>query len=126
MNEPENNGPQVEPPEQATPDAATAAEGSGDRTEEVPPEGSTLERSEEETLYIKKGSIRRRPKYGVFGFLGGLLGLIVGLTLAQVGTIPIEQNYTRVDLSIVLVGLGVPTGILLGLLLALILDRRSR
>lgn len=89
-------------------------------------EGSTLEKPAEEVFYVKKGSITRRPKYGVFGVLGGLLGLLVGLVLAQVGAIPLEQDYSRVDLSIVLVGLGVPAGILLALLCALILDRRSR
>jgi len=80
----------------------------------------------EETLYIKKDGVRRRPKYGVFGALGGLLGLIAGIALSQVGTIAPEQNYSRVDLAIVLVGLGVPAGILLALLLALILDRRRK
>lgn len=89
-------------------------------------EGSTLEKPSDDVVYVKKNSIRRRPKYGVFGVLGGLLGLIVGLVLAQVGTIPAEQDYSRLDLSIVLVGLGVPTGILLALLLALVLDRRKK
>lgn len=89
-------------------------------------EGSTLEKPSDDVVYVKKNSIRRRPKYGVFGVLGGLLGLIVGLVLAQVGTIPAEQDYSRIDLSIVLVGLGVPAGILFALFLALVLDRRKK
>src|SRR5699024_10570350 len=87
-------------------------------------DGSSLEQHEEQVLYVKRGSRQRRPKYGTFGVLGGLIGLIAGLVLAQVGTIPPEQDYSRIDLSLVLVGLGVPAGILLALLIALILDRR--
>ncbi len=85
-----------------------------------------MEQHPDDELYIKKGSRRRRPKYAVFGVLGGLIGLILGLTLAQLGTIPADQNYTRVDLTIVLVGLGVPTGVLVALLVALLLDRRRK
>ncbi len=88
--------------------------------------GSTLEQHPDDELYIKKGSRRRRPKYAVFGVLGGLAGLILGLILAQLGTIPADQNYTRIDLTIVLVGLGVPTGVLVALLVALLLDRRRK
>lgn len=91
-----------------------------------PDAGSTLEKSEENVLYVMPGSVRRRPKYGVFGALGGFIGLVVGLVLAQLGQIDATQNYTRVDLSIVLVGLGVPAGILLGLLIALFTDRRRK
>lgn len=89
-------------------------------------EGSTLERPEDGVFYAKRGSRKRRPKYGRFGGIGGLIGLIGGLVLAQVGPVSAGQDYTRVDLSIVLVGLGVPVGILLGLTIALFLDRRRR
>src|SRR5699024_12162626 len=58
-------------------------------------DGSTLERHEDEVLYVKRGSLRRRPKYGVFGTVGGLIGLIAGLVLAQVGALPADQDYTR-------------------------------
>ncbi len=88
-------------------------------------DGSSLERHEDEVLYVKRGSLRRRPKYGVFGTVGGLIGLIAGLVLAQVGAIPADQDYTRVDLSIVLVGIGVPVGIFIALAIGLFLDRRK-
>lgn len=92
---------------------------------EEPVDGSTLEKNDD-ALYVRKGSLQRRPKYGAFGVVGGLLGLVLGLVLAQVGSIPGGQDYTRLDLSIVLVGLGVPTGILLALVIALFLDRRRK
>lgn len=92
--------------------------------EDTPREGSSLEQIEPDEVWVKRGSRRRRPKYGVFGFLGGLIGFIVAMVLARVGTIPMEQDYTRTDLSIVLVGLGVPLGILLAMVIALLLDRR--
>lgn len=109
--------PDEEPvvPEQSEPD---------EQPEDAPRDGSSLEQIEPDEMWVKAGSKRRRPKYGTFGVLGGLLGLIVGLSLARLGTIPADQNYTRTDLSIVLVGLGVPVGILLAMALALLLDRR--
>lgn len=114
--------PDVEPAENLEP-AVTEETLTEDPTEDAPREGSSLEHEE---FYVKKGSIARRPKYSVFGVLGGLVGLILGLVLAQVGAIAPEQNYTRTDLSIVLVGLGVPLGILAALGIALALDRRRK
>lgn len=142
MKEPDFDASSLEDPEtdapepQAAPDElAPAAEGSepvvddaeaeGEVDDPENSDGSTLERHEDEVLYVKRGSLRRRPKYGVFGVIGGLIGLIAGLVLAQVGAIPAEQDYTRIDLSIVLVGIGVPVGILLSLAIALLLDRRK-
>lgn len=124
MKEPDFDGSSFEQPD-AEPEAHA---GPGDEgPAEEPTVGETGAREGDgEVLYVRKGMVRRRPKFGTFGVLGGLLGLIVGLVLAQVGVIPAEENYTRVDLSIVLVGLAVPAGILLALLLALILERRSK
>lgn len=107
--------PDAAPPVEPTPNAVP---------EKAPGEGSTLEQGEAEEIWVRTGSRRRRPKYGTFGVLGGLIGLIAGLVLARVGTIPADQNYTRTDLSIVLVGLGIPLGILLAMVIALLLDRR--
>lgn len=88
----------------------------------TPPEGQ----DETDRFFVQEGSLRRRPKYGAFGVIGGLLGLLIGLILAQTGIIPSDENYSRTDLSIVLVGLGVPAGILIFLLIALLFDRKKK
>lgn len=133
LEDPDTDAPEPQDAPEETPVEAergdvSADSDTGTAEEENDPEnsdGSTLERHEDEVLYVKRGSLRRRPKYGVFGVIGGLIGLIVGLVLAQVGAIPADQDYTRIDLSIVLVGIGVPVGILISLAIALFLDRRK-
>lgn len=133
LEDPDTDAPEPQDAPEETPVEAergdvSADSDTGPADEENDPEnsdGSTLERHEDEVLYVKRGSLRRRPKYGVFGVIGGLIGLIVGLVLAQVGAIPADQDYTRIDLSIVLVGIGVPVGILISLAIALFLDRRK-
>lgn len=131
MKEPEFDASSLETPDVEPVDAQQDAdlpppEPTHEPVEEESDVGSTLERHERDEFVIKQGTITRRPKYAVFATIGGLIALLIALVLAQTGTIPAEQNYTRTDLRIVLLGLGIPAGILIGLVVALLLDRRSK
>lgn len=66
-------------------------------------------------------TVRRAPRYGRFGMIGFLLGVIASLVLALVG---VSDFSTRDVFLVLLIGLGT-AGIFGGLLVALVSDRRS-
>ena len=104
LEDPDTDAPEPQDAPEETPVEAergdvSADSDTGTAEEENDPEnsdGSTLERHEDEVLYVKRGSLRRRPKYGVFGVIGGLIGLIVAWYRAS-RAIPADQDYTRID-----------------------------
>jgi hypothetical protein len=68
-------------------------------------------------------SIRRAPKYPVFLVLGGLVGAIVTLILTSL--FPADPSVGFAALYGYFVLYGIPIGVVLGALVAIILDRRS-
>lgn len=68
-------------------------------------------------------SIRRAPKYPVFLVLGGLVGAIV--TLIVTSLFPADPSVGFAALYGYFVLYGIPIGVVLGALVAIILDRRS-
>ena len=73
--------------------------------------------------------VRRAPKYGVFAALGAMLGVVVAMILSTVfdGTAEpsryTEIQYTTSQAFGFILLWCVPAGILLGMLVALVLDR---
>ncbi len=67
--------------------------------------------------------IRRAPKYGRFLLVGGLLGLIVTFVLTSL--YPADPNVGFGALFAYFCLYGVPTGVALGAVVALLLDRAS-
>jgi uncharacterized membrane protein len=68
--------------------------------------------------------IRRAPKIGAFLVVGGLIGMLTTLVLTSL--FPSDPNVGFVALFAYFCLFGIPAGVVLGALLALILDRVSR
>ena len=68
--------------------------------------------------------IRRAPKIGAFLVVGGLIGALV--TLVLTAQFPVDPNVGFIALFGDFCLFGIPAGVLLGALLALLLDRVSR
>lgn len=68
--------------------------------------------------------IRRAPKIGAFLVVGGLVGALV--TLVLTAQFPVDPNVGFIPLFGYFCLFGIPAGVLLGALLALAFDRRSR
>lgn len=68
--------------------------------------------------------IRRAPKFGAFLVVGGLLGMLATLVLTSL--FPSDPSVGFVALFAYFSLFGIPAGVVLGALLALILDRVSR
>lgn len=66
---------------------------------------------------------RRAPKYGRFMLVGAILGIIAGLLLIQFG--PDEGLYKIGDVTAAVLLMTIPAGIVLGAVVALLIDRRS-
>ena len=69
-------------------------------------------------------SIRRAPKFSAFMIVGGGLGAIVTFVLTRL--FPVDPLVGFWSLFAYFAIFGITAGVLLGALLALILDRRSR
>jgi NhaP-type Na+/H+ or K+/H+ antiporter len=67
--------------------------------------------------------VRRAPKFGAFMVVGGGLGAIVTLILTSL--FPSDPNVGFIALFAYFCLYGIPAGVVLGALVALILDRRS-
>lgn len=68
-------------------------------------------------------TIRRAPKIGAFLAVGGVLGALGTLVLTSL--FPVDPSVGFVPLFAYFCLYGIPAGVLLGALLALVLDRRS-
>lgn len=68
--------------------------------------------------------IRRAPKIGAFLVVGGLIGMLTTLVLTSL--FPADPNVGFIALFAYFSLFGIPAGVVLGALLALILDRSSR
>lgn len=68
--------------------------------------------------------IRRAPKIGAFLVVGGLVGALV--TLALTAQFPVDPSVGFVPLFGYFSLFGIPSGVLIGALVALVVDRRSR
>ena len=68
--------------------------------------------------------IRRAPKIGAFLVVGGLVGALV--TLVLTAQFPVDPNVGFIPLFGYFCLFCIPAGVLLGALLALAFDRRSR
>lgn len=68
--------------------------------------------------------IRRAPKIGAFLVVGGLIGMLTTLVLTSL--FPSDPNVGFIALFAYFCLFGIPAGVVLGALLALILDRISR
>lgn len=68
--------------------------------------------------------IRRAPKIGAFLVVGGLVGALV--TLVLTAQFPVDPSVGFVPLFAYFSLFGIPAGVLLGALIALAFDRRSR
>lgn len=77
-----------------------------------------------ETSTETEVTIRRAPKVGVFLILGGALGAVVTLVLTLLQ--PDEDKIGYATLLGYFLLFGIPAGVALGALVALILDRVSR
>ena len=81
---------------------------------------------------IESGRVRRAPKFSVFLLVGAVLGLVVALilTFAFDGTAGVSPNtgiqYSQAQVFGFLALICVTVGVLLGGLVALVFDRRSR
>ena len=82
--------------------------------------------SEEAPVTITQAevSIRRAPKYATFMILGGAIGAIVTLVLTMTQKADPSVGYAALFGYFLLYG--VPAGVALGALVALLIDRRSR
>lgn len=77
--------------------------------------------SDDNTQDVK---IRRAPKIGAFLVVGGLIGMLTTLVLTSL--FPSDPNVGFIALFAYFCLFGIPAGVVLGALLALILDRISR
>lgn len=68
--------------------------------------------------------IRRAPKIGAFLVVGGLIGMLTTLVLTSL--FPSDPNVGFIALFAYFCLFGIPAGVVLGALIALILDRISR
>lgn len=68
--------------------------------------------------------VRRAPKFGAFLVVGGALGALVTLILTSL--YPVDPNVGFGPLYAYFCLFGIPAGVLVGALLALMFDRRSR
>ncbi len=69
-------------------------------------------------------TVRRAPKIGVFLVVGGFVGMMTTLVLTSL--FPVDPNVGFVSLFAYFSLFGIPAGVVLGALLALLLDRISR
>lgn len=97
------------------------------------PEGSTLERPspddpfDADEIAVAREQVRHAPRYGRFATVGGLLGLVVAFLLTPFAEY--DEPGMVLDpwgLGLLLAAILTPIGILLGCILALVADRRSR
>lgn len=153
LEHPEGEEPQQPDPDPggAEADAPSAAEPEAPRVDVSPDEeapvaveqapdepdpdaGSTLERSGEDDdpldrdeIVVDAKQVRRAPRYGRFATVGGLLGVVAGFVSAPFASYDEPGMVMDVwGLALLLAAILAPVGILLGLLLALLADRRSR
>lgn len=83
--------------------------------------------NDSEEIGVDPARVRRAPRFGRFGFLGGLLGLIVAVALTPFARFNVAGATLDVwGLGLLLAMIAVPIGVLLGAVVALWLDRRSR
>ncbi len=100
-------------------------------------EGSSLERPEGDgadpldrsEIEVDRARVRRAPRYGRFATVGGLLGVVAAFLLvpfAQFDDLGVPWHLDPWGLALVMSVILVPLGILMGCVLALVADRRSR
>lgn len=77
--------------------------------------------SEPQTAQVR---VRRAPKIGAFLVVGGLVGMLTTLVLTSL--FPVDPNVGFIPLFAYFCLFGIPAGVALGALLALIIDRVSR
>ncbi|QEO09148.1 hypothetical protein [Protaetiibacter larvae] len=71
-----------------------------------------------------EATIRRAPKLGVFLVVGGVLGALVTLILTSL--FPVDENVGFAALYGYFLVYGIPAGVLVGALIGLAFDRRSK
>ncbi|MFV0252511.1 MAG: hypothetical protein ACK5H2_04170 [Beutenbergiaceae bacterium] len=115
----------------ADPDTADEGSAAGMNAETAEDGAETDEGSadplEAAEIEIDRQAIRRAPRFGRFAFLGGLLGFVAGFAASPFARY--DQPGAALDpwgLGLLLALILAPVGILLGCLVALMLDRRSR
>lgn len=74
-----------------------------------------------ETVTRETVTVRRSPRYLRFFFLGVILGVIVDLILLVI--YPVPEGYSTIQIFGFVLLFTVPAGVVLGLVVALILDR---
>ncbi len=77
--------------------------------------------SEPRTAQVR---VRRAPKIGAFLVVGGLIGMLTTLVLTSL--FPVDPTVGFIPLFAYFCLFGIPAGVALGALLALVLDRVSR
>lgn len=115
----ESEGPYAAGGTNDVPEAAgTAAQADGGEAD-----GATAHAVPEERVMVDPSTIRRSPRYLAFAFAGAAIGAVLALVLA---VLPIGSSATSTGTLIGLLMLGfVPAGVLVGLITAVVLDRRS-
>lgn len=93
-----------------------------EETPEVAPEVAS--EANPETPEVEELRIRRAPKLGVFLVVGGVLGALGTLILTSL--YPVDPNIGFAVTFGYFCVFGVPFGVLVGALIGLALDRRSR
>ncbi len=113
------DGPRAEAGE---PDGSDGSDGSGTSGEPV----DALDAPE---IRVDRTRVRRAPRYGRFALVGGVLGIVVAFLLtplARFENLDVPWHFDPWGLALVMAAILAPVGILLGCVVALVADRRSR
>lgn len=105
---------------------ATGSEGEEGSTLERPSADDPLDAAE---IAVDPERVRHAPRFGRFALVGGLLGLVAGFMLAPFAryeNLNVPWHFDPWGLALVLAAMLIPVGILLGCVVALVSDRRSR
>lgn len=110
------------PAARGTDDAATPA-GPVARGDGAETHGAAETEAPAERIVVDPSTIRRSPRYLAFAFTGAAVGALLSVLLA---VLPIGASETSTGTLIGMLMLGlVPAGVFLGLVAAVVLDRRS-
>jgi hypothetical protein len=125
--------PEGEPtPESAPPPSSTEAEPDRDT------ERSTLEHEQEDELddpldrpeiAVDPTKVRHAPRFGRFATVGGIAGMALGFLLtpfASYENLNVAWHFDPWGLGLVMAAILTPIGVLVGCVIALVSDRRSR
>lgn len=119
-------------PTPAAPPSSTEAE------PDMETEGSTLEHEQEDELddpldrpeiAVDPTRVRHAPRFGRFATVGGIAGLALGFLLtpfASYENLNVAWHLDPWGLGLVMAAILTPIGVLVGCVIALVSDRRSR